>query len=256
MNDDFLKKFRKAPPREFTADLYERISKPMKPTSRTNSIRSVSMAAFLVLAIGATIYFSPTTRALADSIIRQFGAFIFVQAPPEPKPIQNDMTAQQASGSQEKKDPLQDQAEQSKKQLQASANTTTGYAQDAATASELAGFTVFAPSYLPDGYHIENTSEEWTVFHENGEVRSSISYRNQDESSLLAIEQLKHQTGESKQVKSPEIIDVTVRGQSGVWVQDHQKNLLVWEENDITYLVISNALPLEEVLKVAESLGK
>ena len=32
--------------------------------------------------------------------------------------------------------------------------------------------------------------------------------------------------------------------------------MMVWEENGITYLVISNRLILEEVLKVAQSLGK
>jgi hypothetical protein len=256
MNDDFLYKFHKAPRREFAAKLYERISKPMKTTSRIKPIRSAAMAVVLLLVIGATLYFAPATRALADSIIHQFGAFLFVQAPPEPKPLQNEMAAKQPSDGQEKKDPLLDQAEQSKEQSKAGARATVGYARDASAASQLSGFTVLAPSYLPDGYQIESASEAWTVLHESNEVRTSVSYGNQDESSFLTIEQLKHQPGESKQVESLEITDVIVRGQPGIWVPDHQKNLLVWEENGITYLVISNTLPLEEVLNVAESLGK
>jgi hypothetical protein len=33
-------------------------------------------------------------------------------------------------------------------------------------------------------------------------------------------------------------------------------NILAWEENGITFMITSNKLSLDEVLKVAESLGK
>jgi hypothetical protein len=43
----------------------------------------------------------------------------------------------------------------------------------------------------------------------------------------------------------------------GAWLPNSpRKNILVWEENGITYMAISNGLTLEEVLKVAKSLGK
>jgi len=43
----------------------------------------------------------------------------------------------------------------------------------------------------------------------------------------------------------------------GVWLPNSpRKNILVWEENGITYMAMSNGLTLEEVLKVAKSLGK
>lgn len=255
MNDDFLHQFQKAPRSEFAASLYERISDPMKSTSRTHSLRSAALAVSMVLLIAAAFLLAPTTRAFAQDLLHQFGAFIFVQAPPEPKPLTGETSGQQAAGL-EKKDLVQDQAEQSPKKPGANENSTASYAQDATAASQLAGFPVLAPAYLPEGYGIESTSAAWTVLHENSEVRASISYGNQDESSFLTVEELKHQPGESKTVESQQIVDVTVRGQSGVWVPDHQKNLLVWEENGITYLVISNQLSLDEVLKVAESLGK
>ncbi len=55
----------------------------------------------------------------------------------------------------------------------------------------------------------------------------------------------------------PEIQDVTVRGQPGAWMPtDGGKNMLAWEENGITYMIVSNKLPEDEVLKVAESLGR
>ncbi len=260
MNDDFLYKFHKAPRREFAASLYERIAKPMKVTSRTQSFRAIALAFSMVILIGAAVAFSPTTRALADSIIRQFGSLIFVQATPEPKPILDQTAGQQAVGSVEKKDPMQDQADSSKKQQLANEGATAAYARDEVAASQLTGFPVLAPSYLPDGYGIEtsaNTSGVWTVIHQNGGVRASISYKGQAEDSFLTIEEFKEQTVQSKTVESPKIVDVTVRSLPGVWLPDApRKNILIWEENGLTYLVISHTLSLDEILKVAESLGK
>jgi hypothetical protein len=257
MKDDFLYQFQKAPQRKFAASLYQRISKPMRTTSRTLSFRYVALALSLVVMIGAASFLSPTTRALADSIIRQFGVFAFVQAAPEPKAIQSSSNEQQTSDQPVQKDPSQDQADPSKHQSPSNENTTVIDVSDAAAASQLTGFTVLAPAYLPKGYQIENASAGWTVLQGNNEVRASIYYESPDKESSLTIEQLKHQPGESKTVESQEIVDVTVRGQSGAWMPDSPRNnMLVWEENGITYLIVSNRLPLEEVLKVAESLGK
>jgi hypothetical protein len=48
-----------------------------------------------------------------------------------------------------------------------------------------------------------------------------------------------------------------VRGQPGAWMPTGSgKNTLAWEENSITYMIISNKLSKDEVLKIAESLGK
>ena len=55
----------------------------------------------------------------------------------------------------------------------------------------------------------------------------------------------------------PDIQGVTVRGQPGAWMPTGGgKNMLAWEENGLTYMIVSNTLPKGEVLKVAESLGK
>ncbi len=262
MNDDFLHKFHKAPRREFAANLYERISKPMNTTSRTRSFRFATLAFSLVVVIAAGLIFSPATRALADDIIHQFGALIFVQATPEQK-VQDTTTGQQAVDNAEKKDPSQDQAEQ-KEQQPSNDDASAAYAQDVATASELSGFSVLAPAYLPDGYVStrDSASGAWTILRGNGEigngeVRASISYADPTGEHFLTIEQISNQTGQSKTVETQQIVDVTVHGQAGVWISDSpRRNMLVWEENGITYLVISNGLSLEDVLKVAESLGK
>jgi len=116
MNDDFLCKFHNAPRREFAASLYEWISKPVRNPSRIQTFRSMALAVSLVMLVGAVLFFLPATRSLADSIIRQFGSLIFVQATPEPKPITNETTRQQVVDSSGKKETMQDQAAESKKQ--------------------------------------------------------------------------------------------------------------------------------------------
>lgn len=76
---------------------------------------------------------------------------------------------------------------------------------------------------------------------------------------FFAINQLKYRAGAPEQTyHRDQIVDVTVRGQSGVWLPAPAdgKKALVWEENGITYSIISNSLPLDEMLKVAESLGQ
>ena len=86
MNDDFLYKFRKPPRREFAAALYQRIAKPMKTTPRIYALRFLAVAFSLFAIIAGVLFFSPSSRALADSIIRQFGGIMFVQATPQPAP--------------------------------------------------------------------------------------------------------------------------------------------------------------------------
>ena len=269
MNDDFLHTFHKAPRREFAANLYQkiskqkiskqRISKPMNTTSRIRSFRFATLAFSLVVLIAAAMIFSPATRALADTIIHQFGAMIFVQAAPEPK-APDAAAGQQAVDNAEKKDPAQDQAQAEQSKAQGPSNdASAAYAQDVAAASELSGFTVLAPAYLPDGYVStrDSAAGEWTILYGNGDVRASISYQDPTGERFLTIEQISNQERESKTVESPKIVDVTVRGQAGVWLPNGpRKNILVWDENGITYMMISDHLTLDEVLKVAESLGR
>jgi hypothetical protein len=76
----------------------------------------------------------------------------------------------------------------------------------------------------------------------------------------LFINQWKVGAGDLKTYTREQIVGVTVRGRSGVWLPDtpspDDANALVWEENGITYSLISDSLPLDEMLKVAESLGQ
>ncbi len=237
MNDDFLNSLRKEPRAEFAAALRARISNPMQTESRRNSLLSaaVSLAAFGILA--AALAFSPSARAFADSILRQFGVggYIFVQGTAEPTVSPEEQATARAFG---------------KPMLQP--------ANDAAAASQLAGFTVLAPSYLPAGYTADNQPAEWTVSDEINGMTARIDYHSQAGDDHLMIQELMVRPGQPNTVLDrPEIQQLTVRGQPGAWMPTGGgKNLLAWEENGITYMIVSNTLPNDEVLKIADSLGK
>lgn len=238
MSDDFIHQFDppKPPGPEFTTALYQRLTQPMKTTTRTRALRAVALSFGMVAVIATVLFFSPWARAFADSILRQFGVggYIFVQGTSQPTVGPEEQATARAFG----------------KPILRTAN-------DAAAASQLAGFTVLAPSYLPDGYTANNQPGEWTVSPDYNGVTASITYDNQADNDQLFISEQMVRQGEPNTVLSrPEIQDVTVRGQPGAWMPtDGGKNMLVWEENGITYMIVSNKLPKDEVLKVAESLG-
>ena len=241
MNDDFLTKFRKSPRPEFAAALHQRINKPMKTKSISTSLRFATLTVFAVLT--AALLFSPSVHALADTLIGQFGAYIFVEGTPVSVP--------------------QDAADEKKGEAQSeeNKNDTFSFAPDAAAASELAGFTVIVPAYIPEGFtpsSVDNVTGGWRVTSKWGGQAALISYDNRPADSYVTIEQLQIGQDLPMTIERPQIEAVTVRGLPGVWTldPDGHKNGLVWDENGITYSIWSNKLPLEELQKIAESLGK
>ncbi len=129
-------------------------------------------------------------------------------------------------------------------------------ANDAATASQLAGFTVLTPSYLPDGYTADSQPGTWTVSQANDGVMATILYHNQTDNGHLSITERMYRQGEPHTVANrPEIQAVTVRSQPGEWMPAGGKSMLAWDENGISYMIVTS-LPKDEVLKVAESLGR
>jgi hypothetical protein len=213
MNDDFIHQFDppKPPRPEFTAALYQRISHPVKTTTRTRILRVFALSFATVAVIVTVLFFSPSARAFADSIIQQFQK----------------------------------------------GNVMIQTVNDAASASQLAGFTVLAPSYLLDGYIANNQPGEWSVVHETDGVMVSINYDNQAANGDIAIsEQMGGQAMLNKVMDLPGAQTVTVRGQPGKWISNGGKSFLAWVENGITCIISTNTLPKDEVLKIAESLGK
>jgi len=267
MNDDFLYKFRKPPRREFAAALYQRISNGdsthMKTSFRTRALRTVALAFSMVAVITAVLFLSPSTRAFADSIIRQFGGYVFVQAPtPQPDSFEKDMTEKGAQARPEQNAALQAEKERRIKNQQETNNetTTAPVAPDAAAASRMAGFTILSAAYVPDGYTAVAKNEipgGWSINHENGGVDARTNYYNLATRGFIVIEEGKYDQSQPMTINRPQVTDVTVRGQSGAWMPDNGgKSTLAWDENGITYLVVGNALTLDEAQKIAESLGK
>ena len=212
MSDDFIHQFDPPePPRpEFKAALYQRISQPMKTSTRTRTWRAVAATFAMLAVIAAVLAFSPAARAFAGSVIQQFQK----------------------------------------------GNTTVQTVNDAASASQLAGFTVLAPAYLPDGYAAHTQPGPWSVVRENGDVMAVIAYDDQTSNGTFGISEENYRTGDTNALMSmPEAQDVTVRGQPGKWISSG-KSFLIWDENGINYQVSTNTLSKDEMLKIAESLGK
>ncbi len=135
-------------------------------------------------------------------------------------------------------------------------NVTIQTTNDIATASQLAGFTVLAPSYLPDGYTVDNQHGEWTVSRDKDGVRASVFYENQAANDHLYIgEQMVRQGAPNPVMNRPVVQDVTVRGQPGKWMPAGGKSRLAWDENGISFTIVTS-LSKDEALKIAESMGR
>ncbi len=145
-------------------------------------------------------------------------------------------------------------------------------------ASQEVGFQALAPGYMPSGY----TLFEQDVFTGDNGAEVSISYNYEatdtklgqaepDGSDFLIIQEMRWRDDAEESdwnVGSADVIDVTVRDQPGVWVEGMvltirtnkfvisvPGNMLLWEENGLTFVIQTHSLPLDEVLKVAESLS-
>ena len=79
MNDDFFTRYRKSPPREFSEALYKRINVPMN-IKRTPSLRRLTFAAALCMALIAALAFSPAARAAFNGLIVEIGGMIFFES--------------------------------------------------------------------------------------------------------------------------------------------------------------------------------
>lgn len=252
MNDDFLSNFRKPPRPEFAAALYQRINKPMTKPIRLTVLRAAALIAALCAVLGLTLFISPPARAFADGLIHQVGGYIFIQGASGSSHTQKVPQAQ-ITGTVGLKpvDPKAGSQSQSNPEAPIKAGMLT--AQDAAGASRLAGFDVLVPAYLPEGFIQQNS---WSILNTDQGVSVTTAYQDGNKNALI-LTVLKESPNTAPQTYTlPAVQDVTVRGQPGVWLPGGGKNSLVWQENGVTFTLSTNTLPLEEVQKVAESLGK
>jgi len=247
MNDQFLNRFHKPPRKAFVEALYERISAPMPKRNVTLRRLALGVGAAAVL-LALTLLVSPAKRAYAQDVLRQIGLYQLVpgERPPRPNAPAGlpDPTSTPASGN--------------------PARITT--VEEAAAA---AGFAAYVPAYLPAGCTFQEASVMKYIneqFRLEGigiyihyacgedfiEVLQAVMYETQPRLSY---------TGET------EIQDVTVNGRPGVWMIDIHHDLpddpfggrldeLWWEQDGFYLAVQTTAFPLEEILRIAESLAQ
>jgi hypothetical protein len=245
MNDDFQIKFRKTPRPEFVTALYQRINRPMQTqTTLPRGMRFAALTLSLFIVLTVTLFLSPSIRTFAQSLLRQIGGYTFTQGVPQPL----DASKLPASIN------IVDTSTSTSIELTGDSSVT----DDPVSAGDLAGFPVLAPSYLPLGYI--PMDDGWRITPESNSTAVTNGYFDTTKNYFF-ITQWKVGEGDTpKTYTREEIVDVTVRGQNGVWLPNASANsssvALVWAENGITYSIISNALSLDEILKVAESLGR
>jgi hypothetical protein len=243
MNDDFLTKFRKTPRPEFAASLYERINTPMQTKTAPQGIRFAALAVSLFIVLTMALFLSPSVRAFGQSLLRQIGGFSFSQGAPQ----RIDASKLPASIN------IVDTSTSTRIEL----TSDSIAANDLASAADLAGFPVLTPSYLPLGY--VPMEGGWRITSENNSTAVTSGYFDGMKNYFFVTQWKVGEGDTTKTFTRQEIVDVNVRGQNGVWLPNASTNsrsvALVWAENGITYTLISNALSLDEALKVAESLG-
>ncbi len=150
-------------------------------------------------------------------------------------------------------------------------------------ASEKAGFPVYEAKYVPEGYQLStrdvlNTGSSTTVDAAYRlELDPPLHEGNQITGILSIVQTLVHDNAQpwEKGVGDVPILEVSVRGQPGVWleqipiipVQNEQGewtyerwNQLIWAEDGYNFLLQTNMpsdrMPMDEMLKIAESLTK
>lgn len=259
MNVDFLTRMRKPPRREFSTELYQRINKPMSEQHMGYDLlsfrRAVLTVSVPVLLLYLTLLVSPAARAFANEQFRQIGALIFRQMETDPAASEAAVTSKPTVPAPGDMNPPQ--------------NATL--LEDA---SRLAGFTVLAPSYIPEGYQVDNV---WSIDHRESGIYVVSSFRYDERDQFLLLNQIEYTPGASFEGylgDNEQLYDVNVRGTNGVWITGrlmtdptehsvelqteplpHATNLLVWKEGDVTYALFGNGISQTEMIRIAESLG-
>src|SRR5579859_4577962 len=226
MNEDFLQTLREEPRPEFAAALYQRIHKPMQTHASYPALRVAALTLSVLILLSASLLLSPSARALADDILHRVGGYIFTKEVVDQGPKASSTGAIiRTPGS-----------------VSITSKAGALAASEPAAAGKLAGFPVLAPAALPAGY---TAMTSWTVTSDDTGVTVSRGYRDAA-NNFLIINELKTAPGVAAQAfHRDQIVDVSVRGHSGVWLPDPAspdgKNALVWDENGVTYSVLSNS---------------
>jgi hypothetical protein len=241
MNDDFLTNFRKPPPREFAAALYERINAPVN-TRRTFALRKVTFAAALCVALLAAVVFSPAARAAVATLVRQIGGITYVG--PE------ETTSRPTSGSGEE-------------------YIVPEETLSLAEAQAKVPFEFHLPEWTPEGYTMVSTVRVAYFPYIPTNTTTPLVYmtwlKPESAGGDLPIELV---VGPALQwlVDLDYLQEVQINGQpaglttggwdadSGEWETAHHDLTLMWTLGDIMYQLHSPGATVEELIRMAESI--
>ena len=216
----------------------------------SNGLRRVLMYSAITLVVFAAVMLTvPPVRAGVLDFLRQLGGWIFTdgqtyaqQVVADPSPI-----------------PPVDPNDDEQVEL-----------LDIAESTERFGESIYVPSYIPEGYElnargVQTTPDLSYIF---------TTYFNRADLSNFSIVQSKVKV-QQQVAMGVQPIEVTVRGQSGLWFEQapiefwvydqgngnvttqlKTRNVLAWTEGDIDMSISSSNLSLEETLRIAESLTK
>jgi hypothetical protein len=212
----------------------------------------------------------PPVRTFAQDLIRRVGNFIFINGPTDAEQF---VATMQSGTPTPTTDPNWVCTECPEPQIVGLLSLQE--------ASSKAGFSVYAIGHVPEGYILSSrdvlqTAQSTTV---DTSFRMELDpplHNGEQMSGIIAVDQtLMKETADpwTKEIGETPIVDVTIRGQDGVWLeqipiypfQNGQEewmyarwNQLIWSENGFNFVLQTNMpsdlLPLNDLLKIAESL--
>jgi len=224
----------------------------MKMTRKT-----VLITMALVALISAAFFAYPPTRTWAQDILARFKSTIITNAPKNVEPVQNPTPTPMGQP------------------------TSTPIAAPLPIltieeANEEAGFEILSPTYIPAGYqligrgvyHAEVVVTVGTRYAMVGTTYDPM-YGLEDGTPTIRFSQNRYVSGFTGEfsVGDAPTTQVEVRGEPGLWVEQAEvgccdedrnvilANLLIWQEGDFFVDLRSDDLPLEEMLRIAESLS-
>jgi hypothetical protein len=235
MNDDFLTRYRKSPRREFSEALYQRIHVPMN-TRRTPSLRRLTFAVALGMALIAAVAFSPSARAAVQSLVVEIGG-MFLMEPDE--------TASQAT-------PLPES------QVTIVPQETLPLAE----AQAKLPYSISLPTWVPDGFTM-GTSVRISYFPGAG-PQVTMTYFGSDPT-VGNIDLTIYAQHITWLVETDDVQEVEVNGEPaalviGGWDVDvnqwssEASRMLNWMKGNEMYQLHSIGAPVEDLIRMAESI--
>lgn len=226
----------------------------MNTQSKALPLRRLAVTfAVLVAMLTITLAASPAARALATDFLQQIGVLGLSDRPAGEPVLIASPSPEQITQAQATSTPF-------------SPSSQSGTPLERAIAE--AGFQPFLPKYLPDGFtQISIVAAQYVDDQQTGHGMGIFADYVSNVEGYLSIQSSRF---DGRAIDIPtgglSVTDVTVNGQAGAWVEGmafnspHSSsktiNMLLWQQGDYVLAVQTDKLPLEEVLKIAESLSQ